>query len=231
MQVIIEFPHSMWISKNTIRFSFKEEISHSNFYAVQAFNRFLKKQLRHHLVECVASYHTVTAYVKQRIDVDLLRRQWLDSQASTAIDDKTNRLLKIPVCYDEEFALDRQRVMDYTGLSFADIKMLHLSKSYYVYLIGFLPGFPYLGELDSKLFVPRLGKPRASVSASSVGVGGGQTGIYPVDSPGGWNIIGKTPFELFNINGKEPFLFELGDEVQFYEITKQQYWEMKSKGV
>ncbi|MFJ7918937.1 5-oxoprolinase subunit PxpB [Lysinibacillus fusiformis] len=231
MQVIIEFPHSMWISKNTIRFSFKEEISHPNFYAVQAFNRFLKKQLRHHLVECVASYHTVTAYVKQRIDVDLLRRQWLDSQASTAIDDKTNRLLNIPVCYDEEFALDRQRVMDYTGLSFEDIKMLHMSKSYYVYLIGFLPGFPYLGELDSKLFVPRLGKPRASVSASSVGVGGGQTGIYPVDSPGGWNIIGQTPFELFNVNGKEPFLFELGDEVQFYEITKQQYWEMKSKGV
>lgn len=231
MQVIIEFPQSMWISKNTIRFSFKEEISHQNFYAVQAFNRFLKKQLRHHLVECVASYHTVTAYVKQQIDVDLLRRQWLDSQTSTTIDDRTNRLLKIPVCYDEEFSLDRQRVMDYTGLSFEDMKMLHMSKSYYVYLIGFLPGFPYLGELDSKLFVPRLEKPRASVSASSVGVGGGQTGIYPVDSPGGWNIIGKTPFELFNVNGKEPFLFELGDEVQFYEITKQQYWEMKSKGV
>ncbi|MCG7434615.1 5-oxoprolinase subunit PxpB [Lysinibacillus fusiformis] len=231
MQVIIEFPYSMWISKNTIRFSFKEEISHPNFSAVQAFNRFLKKQLRHNLVECVASYHTVTAYVKQRIDVDLLRRQWLDSQASTVIDDRTNRLLKIPVCYDEEFALDRQRVMDYTGLSFEDMKMLHMSKSYYVYLIGFLPGFPYLGELDSKLFVPRLEKPRASVSASSVGVGGGQTGIYPVDSPGGWNIIGRTPLELFNVNGNEPFLFELGDEVQFYEITKQQYWEMKSKGV
>lgn len=231
MQVIIEFPYSMWISKNTIRFSFKEEISHPNFSAVQAFNRFLKKQLRHNLVECVASYHTVTAYVKQRIDVDLLRRQWLDSQASTVIDDRTNRLLKIPVCYDEEFALDRQRVMDYTGLTFEDMKLLHMSKSYYVYLIGFLPGFPYLGELDSKLFVPRLEKPRASVSASSVGVGGGQTGIYPVDSPGGWNIIGRTPLELFNVNGKEPFLFELGDEVQFYEITKQQYWEMKSKGV
>ncbi|HAU33233.1 MAG TPA: kinase, partial [Lysinibacillus sp.] len=131
MQVIIEFPYSMWISKNTIRFSFKEEISHPNFSAVQAFNRFLKKQLRHNLVECVASYHTVTAYVKQRIDVDLLRRQWLDSQASTVIDDRTNRLLKIPVCYDEEFALDRQRVMDYTGLSFEDMKMLHMSKSYY----------------------------------------------------------------------------------------------------
>lgn len=231
MQVIIEFPHSMWISKHTIRFSFKEEISDTNFYAVQTFTRFLKKQLRHHLVESVASYHTVTAYVKQRIDVDLLRMQWLAIQASAAVDDRTNRRLKIPVCYDEEFALDRQRVMEYTGLSFEDIKMLHMSKSYYVYLIGFLPGFPYLGELDSKLFMPRLEKPRASVSASSVGVGGGQTGIYPVDSPGGWNIIGKTPLKLFNVNGKEPFLFELGDEVQFYEITKQQYWEMKSKGV
>ena len=77
--------------------------------------------------------------------------------------------------------------------------------------------------------MPRLQKPRASVSSSSVGVGGGQTGIYPVDSPGGWNIIGKTPLDLFDAHGKEPFLFELGDEVQFYEITKEQFWEMKSK--
>lgn len=231
MQTIIDFPHSMWISQQTIRFAFHEEISHANFHAVQAFNRFLTKQLRHNLIESVASYHTVTAYVKQQVDVDLLRRQWLEMQVSTAIADGTNRLLKIPVCYDEEFALDRQRVMDYTGLSFEDIKRLHMSKSYYVYLIGFLPGFPYLGELDAKLFVPRLKNPRASVSASSVGVGGGQTGIYPVDSQGGWNIIGKTPFDLFDANGKEPFLFELGDEVQFYEITKQQFWEMKSKGV
>ena len=231
MPAIIEFPHSMWISQHTIRFAFHEEISHTNFYAVQTFNRFLKKQLRHNLVESVASYHTVTAYIKQQINVDLLKRQWLEIQAATTNGERTNRLLKIPVCYDEEFALDRQRVMDYTGLSFEDMKMLHMSKSYYVYLIGFLPGFPYLGELDSKLFVPRLEKPRTSVSASSVGVGGGQTGIYPVDSPGGWNIIGKTPFELFDLNGKEPFLFELGDEVQFYEITKQQFWEMKNKGV
>ncbi|MGY4795060.1 5-oxoprolinase subunit PxpB [Lysinibacillus fusiformis] len=231
MQPIIDFPHSMWISQHTIRFAFKEEISHSNFHAVQTFNRFLKQQLRHNLVESVASYHTVTAYIKQKIDVERLGMQWLEMQTSTTIDKGTNRLLKIPVCYDEEFALDSKRVMDFTGLSFEDIKTLHVSKSYYVYLIGFLPGFPYLGELDPKLFVPRLQKPRASVSASSVGVGGGQTGIYPVDSPGGWNIIGKTPLDLFDVHGKEPFLFALGDEVQFYEITKQQFWEMKSKGV
>ncbi|WP_155592915.1 5-oxoprolinase subunit PxpB [Lysinibacillus cavernae] len=229
MQPIIDFPHSMWISQHTVRFAFNDEISHTNFCAVQAFSQFLKKQLRHHLVESVASYHTVTAYVKQKIDIVPLRTQWLEMQAST--NEGTNRLLKIPVCYDEEFALDIQRVMDFTGLSFEDIKTVHMSKSYYVYLIGFLPGFPYLGELDSKLFVPRLKKPRVAVSASSVGVGGGQTGIYPVDSPGGWNIIGKTPLDLFDVNGKEPFLFALGDEVQFYEVTKQQFWEMKSKGV
>ena len=163
MQPIIDFPHSMWISQHTIRFAFKEEISHSNFHAVQAFNRFLKQQLQHHLIESVASYHTVTAYIKQKIDIERLRTQWLEMQASTTIDKVTNRLLKIPVCYDEEFALDQKRVMDFTGLPFKDIKTLHMSKSYYVYLIGFLPGFPYLGELDSKLLVTLLKKKISSV--------------------------------------------------------------------
>lgn len=231
VQPIIEFPHAMWISQHTIRFAFKEEISHANFQAVQAFNRFLKQQLQHNLVESVASYHTVTAYVKQPLDIDSLRGHWLEMQTLTAMAEGTKKILRIPICYDEEFALDKQRVMNYTGLSFEDFKTLHLSKSYYVYVMGFLPGFPYLGELDAKLCVPRLKKPRATVSASSVGIGGRQTGIYPVESPGGWNIIGKTPLDLFNVDRQEPFLLALGDEVQFYEITKQQFWEMKSKGV
>ena len=231
MKQIIEFPHTMWISQYTIRFAFNEVISQDNFHVVQKFNRFLKKMLHTNLIESVASYHTVTAYVKNKIDVGFLEEQWHVVQMNAQDDEGKNRLLQIPVCYDEEFALDMQRVMAVTGLSFGDIKQLHLSKVYSVYLIGFLPGFPYLGDLDSKLFVPRLTKPRTFVSASSVGIGGGQTGIYPLDSPGGWNIIGKTPFKLFDIHRKDTFTFSLGDQVQFYEITKQQFLEFKSKGV
>jgi len=227
---IFKFPHAMWVSHNTIRFAFNEVISQENFHLVQKFNRFLKKSLHTNLIESVASYHTVTAYVKNKIDVDFLQEQWLVMQSNTS-EEETNRHLHIPICYDEEFALDMQRVMDYTGLSFEEIKNLHMSQVYSVYLIGFLPGFPYLGDLDSQLFVPRLAKPRSLVSASSVGIGGGQTGIYPLDSPGGWNIIGKTPLNIFDLNRNETFIFALGDHVQFYEITKQAFLEIKNKGV
>lgn len=230
----IDFPHTMWISQHTIRFAFREEISQENFQAVQQFNRFLKKHLQQNLIESVASYHTVTAYLKQTkdsIDINFLQEQWLIMQVATKNNEVISRKLQIPICYDEEFALDMDCVMNYTGLSFEDIKKIHMSKSYSVYLIGFLPGFPYLGDLDKALFVPRLRKPRSSVSASSVGIGGLQTGIYPLDSPGGWNIIGKTPLNLFDIHGKEIFIFSLGDQVQFYEITKQEFYEIKSKGV
>ncbi|MGE7839667.1 5-oxoprolinase subunit PxpB [Lysinibacillus sp. NPDC093712] len=228
---IIEFPHTMWISRHTIRFAFNEVISQENFRIVQKFNSFLKKMLRSNLIESVASYHTITAYVKDKIDLVFLQEQWLFMQINSNDDEGASRQLQIPVCYDEEFALDMHRVMDYTSFSFEDIKKTHMSKTYSVYLIGFLPGFPYLGDLDSKLFVPRLKKPRKFVSASSVGIGGLQTGIYPLDSPGGWNIIGKTPFNLFDIHGKDIFIFSLGDQVQFYEITKQEFLEIKSKGV
>lgn len=231
MQQMIDFPTTMWISQHTVRFAFHEEISQENFQVVQKFNWFLKKILQQNLVESVASYHTVTAYIKQKFDLDFLQEQWLLMQAAPTVDDVTNRQLQIPVCYDEEFALDMYSVMDYTGLSYEEIKKIHMSKLYSVYLIGFLPGFPYLGELDRKLFVPRLKKPRNSVFASSVGIGGLQTGIYPLDSPGGWNIIGKTPLNLFDVHRKETFIFSLGDQVQFYEVTKQEFIEIKRKGV
>ncbi|MFJ7647656.1 5-oxoprolinase subunit PxpB [Lysinibacillus sp. NPDC097279] len=231
MKQIIEFPHTMWISQYTIRFAFNEVISQENFQIVQKFNRFLKKILHNNLIESVASYHTVTVYVKRKIDVGFLQEQWLFMQRNAPVDEETSRHLQIPICYDEEFALDMQRVMEYTGLSFQDIKKLHMSKVYSVYLIGFLPGFPYLGDLNSQLFVPRLTKPRPFVSASSVGIGGAQTGIYPLDSPGGWNIIGKTPVNLFDIYREDTFIFTLGDQVQFYEITKQQFLEIKNRGV
>ncbi|WP_107924268.1 5-oxoprolinase subunit PxpB [Lysinibacillus parviboronicapiens] len=231
MRRIINFPHTMWISQYTVRFAFNEVISQENFQAVQKFNWFLQKNLQHKLVETVASYHTVTAYIHQKIDIKCLQKQWLAMQMSTTNEEIPSRHLQIPICYDEEFALDMQRVMDYTRLTYEEVKVMHMSKAYLVYLIGFLPGFPYLGDLHEQLFVPRLKKPRKSVSASSVGIGGAQTGIYPLDSPGGWNIIGKTPFTLFDVHEKNSFLFSLGDQVQFYEITKQEYSEIKSKGV
>ena len=104
-------------------------------------------------------------------------------------------------------------------MALEEIIDLHTSKEYIVYTMGFSPGFPYLGGLDSKLDVPRLKKPRIKVEKGSVGITGNQTGIYPIESPGGWNIIGRTPLELFNSTSDFPTLLKPGDKVKFFEIT------------
>jgi len=130
---------------------------------------------------------------------------------------------EIPVCYDEMFALDKNYVEEYTGLSFDEIVQIHTQRYYYIYFIGFLPGFPYLGGLDKRIHIPRKRDPRVLVPSGSVGIGGMQTGIYPLDSPGGWQIIGRTPLKLFDINRKDPFLLKSGEGVCFKVIDVKEY--------
>ena len=137
------------------------------------------------------------------------------------------RKITIPVCYDEEFGLDIERVMTHTSLTAEEIIQRHTKPLYTVYMMGFLPGFPYLGQLDETLATPRLATPRRSVAKGSVGIGGNQTGIYPLESPGGWNMIGKTPIELFSIDRSEPFFLQAGDSLQFVPIKKSEFYKIK----
>ena len=137
--------------------------------------------------------------------------------------------ITIPVCYQDEFALDKQEVIRYTKLSWDEIKKLHISSSYRVYMLGFLPGFVYLGSLPEKLKSPRKTTPRLKVPALSVGLAGLQTGIYPSDAPGGWQIIGKTPIRIFDDRNSNPFLFEAGMQVTFKEVTKEEFHDIETK--
>ncbi|NKI32455.1 5-oxoprolinase subunit PxpB [Croceivirga thetidis] len=137
---------------------------------------------------------------------------------------QTERYLwKLPVCYDDEFALDFSSLEDQIGLSKEEIIKLHTSHSYTVYGIGFLPGFMYLGGLPPVLETKRRDTPRLHVDKGSVGLAGKQTGIYPQDSPGGWNIIGKCPVPMFNLKAKSPCFVSVGDKVQFFSIGKPEY--------
>jgi inhibitor of KinA len=132
------------------------------------------------------------------------------------------RKLSIPVCYDSKFAPDITRIAAQKKISVEQVIAWHLQTTYHVYMIGFLPGFPYMGSVDKRVASPRLEKPRL-VEEGSVGIAGEQTGIYPLASPGGWNIIGKTPLKLFDANLAEPVLFQPGDEVRFFSITQQAF--------
>lgn len=133
------------------------------------------------------------------------------------------RVVQVPVCYDALFAPDLQDIAKEKNLSVDELVQIHCSKKYHVFMIGFLPGFAYMGETDTRIRVARKVRPRALVEAGSVGVAGLQTGIYPLSSPGGWQIIGRTPMKIFDKNAAVPILFHPGDSVQFFPISKDEF--------
>jgi len=130
--------------------------------------------------------------------------------------------VKIPVVYGGEYGPDLQLVAQYHNLTPREVIGFHTRPSYRVYMIGFTPGFPYLGEVLDAIATPRRETPRTLVPKGSVGIAQKQTGIYPVDSPGGWQIIGRTPVKLFDPLGKPPSHLVMGDRVQFHAITAQE---------
>jgi inhibitor of KinA len=172
-------------------------------------------------------YDPVTVMEKMRPNggaFDFVRQRLfeaLNNSASGSTAEK-DEIVRIPVCYDDAFGPDLDMVSQTNHLSKQSIIDLHVSKLYYVYMIGFLPGFSYMAEVDEKLFMPRKKVP-VNVAAGSVGIAGGQTGLYPFSCPGGWQIIGRTPVPLFNPNQQVPVVLESGDLVEFYAITKEEF--------
>ena len=132
----------------------------------------------------VTEYDTIADAVKKLADAD-----GADAAAGEG------RLVTIPVCYGGDFGPDLPFVAQHAGLTEEEVIALHAGREYQIYMLGFLPGFPYLGGLDERLFTPRLGTPRTAIPAGAVGIGGEQTGIYPIASPGGWQLIGRTPLK------------------------------------
>ena len=143
-------------------------------------------------------------------------------QLNDDVEEQTS-LVTIPVCYDTSLGIDLETIASQKNISIKGIINLHASTIYDVYMIGFLPGFAYMGVVDEKIATPRLSKPRMQVPAGSVGIAGNQTGIYPLASPGGWNIIGQTPLKMFDINKPRPCLLNPGDKVQFQPISLEEF--------
>ena len=138
-----------------------------------------------------------------------------------------SREYTIPVVYGGEYGPDLEYVAEYHGLTTERVIKLHSQKKYRVYMIGFIAGFPYLGELPEEIATPRLEKPRLKVSAGSVGIAERQTGIYPCETPGGWRIIGRTPIKLFNSFQQPPALLKAGDIVKFKSISEKEFRSLK----
>ena len=133
------------------------------------------------------------------------------------------RIVKVPVCYENALAPDISFVAAYNNITVDQVITIHTNAVYHVFMIGFMPGFAYMGGMHKDIATPRKEIPRAVVQAGSVGIAGEQTGVYPLDSPGGWQIIGRTPLQFFDINRPEPSLLKAGDKVAFIQISKESF--------
>lgn len=174
------------------------------------------------LLDVVAGYCTLTLY----FDALLIDPVWLEAEvrsiaAGIDLDDSSEgALVSVPVCYGGEFGPDLADVAAYGGCSEEEAVRLHAAETYRVCLVGFVPGFAYMAKVDERIAAPRRATPRTAVPVGSVAVAGGQTGIYPAVTPGGWNIIGRTPLRPYDPARHEPFLFKAGDRVRFLPIDR-----------
>jgi len=203
-----------------------------NAKAIALFN-YLTQHPIEGMIEAIPAYSSVSVY----FDIPALRKkisshkkvyEWIQNKLNEVMlneftgPETIPDLVRIPVCYDDEFANDLRWIAEQKKLTREEIVDLHCSRQYRVYMLGFLPGFPYMGEVDEKILVRRKPEPQA-ILAGSVGIAGKQTGIYPLNSPGGWQIIGRTPLKMFNKDNIEPCLLKAGDAIEFYSITIDEF--------
>ena len=174
---------------------------------------------------CIPAYCSLTvAYDPHLIQFDTLCQLLKKLEPSKDIQQPSqNRTLRIPVCYEAPYALDWAEVEQQTGLPKSRVVELHSSTEFRVYMMGFIPGFTYMGTLPQILACQRKTTPRTKVPALSVGLAGLQTGIYPANAPGGWQIIGRTPIKVFDGDRQHPFLFKTGDRVHFFSISTEEF--------
>ena len=161
---------------------------------------------------------------------ELSRRIEAANIDGAATETENRRVLEIPCCYGGKYGEDLAGMAELTGLSEKEIIDIHAGTEYRVYMLGFLPGFVYLGGMDQRIAAPRLKTPRVSIPAGSVGIGGSQTGVYPMASPGGWRLIGMTPVSFYDPTRENPVLCEAGDYIRFVPISPDEYERLKEEG-
>lgn len=211
--ILIEWPAK--IDENTLK-------------SVLNYKNAIKKNSIKVIVDVISAYNSLTIFYDTTIDnIDseiLALKSIYNKQISLKL--TKYHLWKLPVCYDQQFGLDLKEISQKNKLPIDRIIELHSSQIYTVYFIGFLPGFLYLGGLDKKLFFKRKSNPRLSVEKGAVGIGGLQTGVYPQESAGGWNIIGNSPIQFFDRKKEQPCFAQPGDKIKFIPVDIETYNEV-----
>lgn len=219
---MISFPRIQPAGDSALLVTFADQIDLAANLRVHDLSRRVRMQSLPGLGEAVPGYVTLmVTYDPLETDyltVENLLLHLLEEPASPSPD---LRRVEVPVVYGGEDGPDLEFVANHNHLTIDEVIHLHAGRDYPVYMMGFMPGFPYLGGLDPRIAAPRLETPRSRVPAGSVGIAGEQTGIYPLDSPGGWRLIGRTAFRLFDSSREPPFLLNPGDIIRFIAVDAE----------
>ena len=208
---------------------FGNEVSPDINRRISATVQLLKNQHIEGIVDLIPSYCALLinynpqviryAEIRERVE----RILSMDAMAG----ESARKIVEIPVCYGGEYGPDLQTIADHAGLTAEEVIEIHTSRDYLIYMLGFLPGFCYLGGLDERIHTPRLANPRIRIREGSVGIGGSATGIYPMDSPGEWQLMGMTPVKTYDPSKDVPILLNAGEYIRFIRIDEAEYQRIK----
>lgn len=236
---IYSMPSIYFLSENAVTLNFGDVIGQHTLDMVSAYSNEIQNHPFPGFVTVVPAYTSLTVF----FDLLLVIKSDLEGEdcyekvsnylnklkpLTNTNQTKTSGPITIPVCYGYQFGPDIEEVANINGLTIANVISLHGQAIYTVYMIGFVPGFAYLGGMNDGIAAPRKVTPRSSVPAGAVGIAGQQTGIYPLETPGGWQIIGQTPLKMFDVARAQPSLLKAGDRVIFEPISREQFYELKA---
>ena len=227
------------LGDHALIFSLEEKMSEEIIEKIMALKKTIEAFHFDFIKELIPSYHTLTLVydidlfyqnniaIKNNQSITEFGNSLLTAFNTTAKNSSTEnsseKIIQIPVCYDERFGIDLENIVSKNKISIEEIIKIHTEETYLVYCLGFLPGFAYMGKVNAAIQIARHASPRKEVKAGSVGIAGMQTGIYPMNSPGGWQIIGRTPIKIFD---KDPAILgklSAGNRIQFYPIAFSEF--------